>query len=338
MTPLKIGLVGIGRIGKIHLENLVYHLPNAEVVAVAEPLDEGQNFARNLNVSNISSDYQDLLDHPEVDTIVICSPSDSHAEYVIRASNAGKSIFCEKPLELSLEKVQGILDITNANQTPLMVAFNRRFDKHFQRIRERVVSGDIGDPYMLKITSRDPGPPPLSYIALSGGIFLDQAIHDFDMARFIVGSEVKEVYSKGSIRISPEISQYDDIDIALTTLSFENGAFGVVDNSRKTTYGYDQRLEIFGSKGMALIDNVKPDNHKYYSEAAVSEPFPLYFFLERYMDSYREEMRAFVDAVQNRQPVPVSGEDGLRSMAVGLAAKRSLKENRPVQISEILGS
>lgn len=337
MNKINIGLVGIGRIGKIHLQNLVYHIPEAEVLAVAELLPEGQAFARNLGIPQITTDYQDLLDHPEINTIVICSPSDTHAEYVIRASEAGKAIFCEKPLELTIPKVQEILSVVDRNETPLMVAFNRRFDSNFQRIRERVVSGDIGDTQMLKITSRDPGPPPLSYIALSGGIFMDQAIHDFDMARFIVGSEVKEVYTRATICYSPEISQYDDYDVAVSMLTFDNGTYAVIDNSRKTTYGYDQRLEIFGSKGMALIDNVKPDTHKYYSEAAVAEPFPLHFFLERYMDSYRVEMKAFIQALQEGQPMPVSGEDGLKSMAIGLAAGISACENRPVKISEVLG-
>lgn len=337
MSQLKLGIAGVGRIGKIHLNNLMYRIPAANVVAAVDVQSAGQEFASSLGVAQVSGDFQDLLDNPEVEAVLICSPNDTHADYVVRASNAGKTIFCEKPLDLSLDTVRHILEVTEQNGTPMMVAFNRRFDANFRKVREQVVSGSIGDPHILKITSRDWGPPPLEYVAQSGGLFMDMAIHDFDMARFIVGSEVSEVYARGSIQITPEIAEYGDIDTAVITLTFENGAFGIIDNSRQAAYGYDQRLEIFGSKGMSLADNKKPDDHRLYTVAGVNETKPMNHFITRYMDTYLEEMIAFVEAAREGKAMPITGQDGLRSMAVGLAAGKSVVENRPVKISEILG-
>jgi myo-inositol 2-dehydrogenase/D-chiro-inositol 1-dehydrogenase len=217
-----------------------------------------------------------------------------------------------------------------------MIGFNRRYDPNFAKIKQMVVDGKIGDPHVLKITSRDPSPPPPEYIAVSGGMFLDMTIHDFDMARFIVGSEVSEVYAKSNVLVDPAIGELGDVDTAVTILHFENGAIGTIDNTRQAVYGYDQRLEIFGSEGMVKIENNHHDTHTYFNKSGSQGPLPLDFFMDRYLQSYENEMAAFIDAVVNDKPVPVPGIDGLISVAIGLAAKKSAMENRPVKISEIL--
>jgi myo-inositol 2-dehydrogenase/D-chiro-inositol 1-dehydrogenase len=254
---------------------------------------------------------------------------------VVKAARAGKHIFCEKPLDLSLEKVKEVLTIVEESKVKLMLGFNRRFDPEFRKIRELVINGTIGDPQILKITSRDPGPPPISYIKVSGGIFLDMTIHDFDMARYISGKEVREVFAAGAVKVDKAIGEAGDIDTAVITLVFEDNTMAVIDNSRKAAYGYDQRLEVFGSKGMALADNNFPNSHKLYSEKGVSGDLPLHFFLERYQESYNNEMHDFINALNTGGEMPVGGIDGLMSIIIGLAARKSVEENRPVKISEI---
>ena len=268
--------------------------------------------------------------------MIICSPTDTHADYVIKAANAGKHIFCEKPLDLSLEKVAITLDVVEKSGVKLMLGFNRRFDPNFLKIKSMVDAGQVGDPQILKITSRDPGPPPVSYIRVSGGLFMDMAIHDFDMARYIMNKEVVEVYSRGAVLVDPAIGEAGDIDTALTTLTFEDGTMANIDNSRRAVYGYDQRLEVFGSKGMVKADNNYPDNHQYFGANEISGSLPLNFFLERYTASYLNEMSAFFDSVQNNEDLPVSGKDGLEAMKIALAAKISVSENRPVKIEELI--
>ena len=279
--------------------------------------------------------FDSLLSITELDAVVICSPTDTHADYVVKAALAGKHIFCEKPLDLSLEKVKEVLTIVEESKVKLMLGFNRRFDPEFRKIRELVINGTIGDPQILKITSRDPGPPPISYIKVSGGIFLDMTIHDFDMARYISGKEVREVFAAGAVKVDKAIGEAGDIDTAVITLVFEDNTMAVIDNSRKAAYGYDQRLEVFGSKGMALADNNFPNSHKLYSEKGVSGDLPLHFFLERYQESYNNEMHDFINALNTGGEMPVGGIDGLMSIIIGLAARKSVEENRPVKISEI---
>ncbi len=258
MNKIKIAVAGLGRIGKIHLHNLCGNFSEIEVVAVMDLLDSSKETAEEYNVPLFQKDFDSLLSTPELDAVVICSPTDTHANYVIKAARAGKHIFCEKPLDLSLEKVKEVLTIVGESEVKLMLGFNRRFDPEFRKIRELVMNGTIGDPQILKITSRDPGPPPISYIKVSGGIFLDMTIHDFDMARYISGKEVKEVFAAGAVKVDDAIGEAGDIDTTVITLIFEDDTMAVIDNSRKAVYGYDQRLEVFGSKGMALADNNFP--------------------------------------------------------------------------------
>jgi myo-inositol 2-dehydrogenase/D-chiro-inositol 1-dehydrogenase len=336
MKKIKVAVAGLGRIGKIHLKNLCRNFSEIEVVAVMDVFDESKLIADEFNIPVFVKDFDALLAVPGVDAVVICSPTDTHANYVVKAAKAGKQIFCEKPLDLSLDRVKEVLQIVEENGVKLMLGFNRRFDPEFKKIRQLVLNDAIGDPQIIKITSRDPGPPPVSYIKVSGGMFLDMTIHDFDMARYISGKQVKEVFAKGAVMVDPEIGKAGDIDTAIITLTFDDGTMAVIDNCRKAVYGYDQRLEVFGSKGMAQAENNFPNNHKLYTATGVSGDLPLHFFLERYDASYNQEIREFIDALVSGGKMPVDGKDGLLSIAIGLAAKKSIQENRPVDLSEIL--
>lgn len=337
MKKLKLGIIGSGRIGKVHTATIVQNVPQAVVVAIADiNLDSATELAKKFGVTSVFSNYMDVINHPEVEAVVICSPTDTHARYVVDAAKAGKHIFCEKPVDLTLDAIKGAVNAATKAGVKLMVGFNRRFDPNFLKIKQLVTEGKIGDPHILKITSRDPAPPHPGYIASSGGMFLDMTIHDFDMARYITGSEVTEVYTNAAVLVDPAIGKEGDVDTAVITLTFANGAIGVIDNSRKAVYGYDQRLEIFGSKGMACADNNFPENHRYFAGDGVHGSLPLNFFMERYIEAFANEMKIFCDAVTNDLPLPVSGNDGLMSVAIALAAKKSYKEHRPVKLSEIL--
>ena len=249
--------------------------------------------------------------------------------------SSGKQIFCEKPLDLSLQKVLEVLKVVEEEGVNLMLGFNRRYDPDFRKIYELVNKGAIGNPQVIKITSRDPGPPPVSYIKRSGGLFLDMTIHDFDMARFISGKNVKEVFARGSVQVDKAIGDAGDIDTAVITLTYEDDSMAVIDNCRRAVYGYDQRLEVFGEKGMLLADNNFKDNHRLYSNKGISGSLPMDFFIDRYTQAYINEINAFITALNGKVEMPVTGNDGLMSLIIGLAAKKSVTENRLVKISEI---
>ena len=334
MRPIKCGIIGLGRIGKIHLENLVHQIPGAEVLAVSDVSAEARDFAANMEVKEIYQDAGKILEHPEIEAVVISSPTDTHAQFVKTAACSKKAIFCEKPLDLDLVTIKEISQIVEAQKVNLMVGFNRRFDPSFSKVQSTVQEGQLGQLQLMRITSRDPGPPSIEYIKSSGGIFLDMAIHDFDMARYIAGSEVTEVYTK-SQAFDQEIQEANDIDTAITTLYFENGAIAAIDNSRRAVYGYDQRLEVFGSGGMMMVGNDHEDNQTFYNSQGTHRPPLLHFFLERYQQAYVEMMRAFVGSLSNGQKSLVTAHDGYMSNAIAMAANKSRLENRPVKLSEI---
>ncbi len=335
---LRFGVLGVGRIGKIHAANLVNRVPGTEVVALSDTFPEPlRAVAAELNISKTFIDYKQVLAMPEVDAIAICTPTSTHSQIILDAAAAGKHIFCEKPLELSLEKISEIGKAVEKYGIQLMVGFNRRYDGNFLKVRETVREGKVGEPQLLRITSRDPGPPPENYIRTSGGIFLDMTIHDFDMARYLLGSEVVELYASANVLVDPVFQKYEDWDTAVVTLKFANGAIGAIDNSRKAVYGYDQRVEVFGSKGMIAIGNNTPDTHVYLDSEGAHSALPLNFFMDRYTESYRREMEAFVDSIRNKTPVPVTAFDCLMAVTMGIAAGISAKENRPVRLSEVIG-
>jgi myo-inositol 2-dehydrogenase/D-chiro-inositol 1-dehydrogenase len=336
-SPVNIGVIGAGRIGKIHAENIVSFMSQARLKAIADLnlTPEIKAWAKNLGVASIEKEPDAVLANKDIQAVLICSSTDTHADLVVKAAKAGKHIFCEKPVDLTVAKVRAALDAVNKAGVKLQVGFNRRFDHNFRRVRELVESGAIGTPHLIRISSRDPAPPPPAYAAVSGGIFLDMTIHDFDMARFQAGSEATEVYAAGAVLIDPAIGKAGDVDTAVVTLRFENGALAVIDNSRRAAYGYDQRLEVFGSKGAAAAENDAPTTVKLSTESGVLADKPLYFFLERYQQSFVNEIRAFLDALLYDKPTPVTGEDGLQDLRLGLAAKLSLAEKRLVRLSEI---
>ncbi|MCC8023491.1 MAG: inositol 2-dehydrogenase [Clostridiales bacterium] len=336
MKPLKVGIIGAGRIGQVHAKSITYHIPQAEILAISDVRTQGlAELAASLGIPAWSGDYRDILENPEIDAVLICSSTDTHADICVEAARAGKHIFCEKPVDLTIEKINQVIHAVNKAGVKLQIGFNRRFDRNFAYVKELINEGKVGRLHMIKITSRDPEPPPAEYVAVSGGIFLDMTVHDFDMARFIAGCEVEEVFVHAGVMVDPAIGEAGDVDTAVVSMKFENGALGVIDNSRKAAYGYDQRLEAFGSAGAAKAGNDTPTQVTLLGKDGVVADKPLYFFLERYMASFTEEMEQFVDCVVHDRPVPVSVHDGLQALRVGLAAKKSLAEHRPVKLSEI---
>lgn len=335
-TPVNIGLIGAGRIGRLHAEHLAFRLPEARLLALADvhrPAAEA--CAAQCQISTIYTEYQQLLADPAIEAVVICSSTDTHARIIEEAAQAGKHIFCEKPIDFALQKIDRALAAVQGAGVKLQIGFNRRFDPNFRHIYETVRSGKIGTPHLLRITSRDPAPPPLDYIKVSGGLFLDMTIHDFDMARYLIGSEVIAVYAVGGVRIDPQIGTAGDIDTAVLTLEFANGVIGTIDNSRQAVYGYDQRVEVFGSEGVIWAENNTPYRTMLSNKSGVHAPLPLHFFLERYTESYIAEMRAFIACIQQDTPPPVTGLDGRIPVVMGLAAQRSYQEHRPVTLQEI---
>jgi len=333
---LRFGMLGVGRIGKIHIENLVNRITGAEVVALSDVVpEELAAVATKFGISKAFPDYRQVLDLQDVDAVAVCTPTSTHAQMVLDAAARGKHIFCEKPTEMSIERIVAINEAVEKAGVSLMLGFNRRFDPNFLKVHETIKSGKIGVPHILRITSRDPAPPPENYIRASGGIFLDMTIHDFDMARYLMGTEVLEVFAKAEVLVDPVFRKAGDWDTAVVTLVFESGALGTIDNSRKAVYGYDQRVEAFGSEGMVTVKNNTPDNHIYLDRSGMHSSLPLNFFMERYADSYRNELQAFVQSIMNNKPVPVSGHDGLMAAVIGLAAGVSARENRPVRLTEI---
>lgn len=335
---LKIGIIGAGRIGKVHLESISYHVKNATVTAMADPFmnEETEKLIRSYGVSKVTKDYKDILNDKDIDAVLVCSSTDTHAAISIEAINAGKHVFCEKPVDHSIEKIQAVADALKEHpDIKFQVGFNRRFDHNFAAIRKAYDDGKIGEAHILKITSRDPEPPNPAYIKVSGGIFLDMTIHDFDMACFLTDSDVEELYVNSAVLVDPAIGEQGDVDTAIITMKMANGALAVIDNSRKAAYGYDQRAELFGSKGMVATSNDTVSSAVISNSDGVTGEKPLFFFLERYMGSFSEEMRQFTEAVINDTEVPVGIHAGLQSVKIGLAARKSVEEHRPVKISEI---
>jgi myo-inositol 2-dehydrogenase / D-chiro-inositol 1-dehydrogenase len=330
----RIGIIGCGRIGRMHAGLVAREIPGLELAAVADTVPavaEGVSASFGAPVRSID----DLLSSDDVDAVAICSSTDTHVDLIIAAAEAGKAIFCEKPVSLDLGEVDRALAAVDAAGVPFMIGFNRRFDPGHKSVRDSVREGAIGDLHVLRITSRDPAPPPPAYVAVSGGIFLDMVIHDFDMARYVAGSEVVEVYACGAARVDPRIGDAGDIDTAVTLLIHEDGAMTTIDNSREAVYGFDQRVEAFGAGGMAVSDN--PPRHSGWrrtSEATTSQPLK-WFFLERYLDSYREEWAAFHRYLVEGGASPAGVDAARASTAIALAATRSLRERRPVALKEL---
>ena len=335
-AKVNVGIIGAGRIGKLHAENLAYRVPEANIIAIADVfLEAAEKCAADFQIPSAVKDYREIMENPDIEAVMICSSTDTHARMIEEAAAAGKHIFCEKPIDFDLDRIDKALEAVDKAGVKLQVGFNRRFDPNFKRVREVVAAGKIGTPHILRITSRDPEPPPIEYIKVSGGIFLDMTIHDFDMARYLIGDEVSEIYAAGGVMVDPEIGQAGDIDTAVITLRFENGTIGAIDNSRRAVYGYDQRVEVFGSEGMVAVSNNTPDTAVHSNAEGVHSSLPLFFFVERYTESYIAEMKEFIECIQRDQTPSVTGIDGRIPVVMGYAAMRSYEENRPVKLGEI---
>ena len=334
---MSIGVIGAGRIGKIHIENILRRIPEVSLKSVADlKIDNDlKRWANKIGIPNLDNNPSDIINDSEIDAIIIASSTNSHSELIQKAANAQKSIFCEKPLDVDLTRIKETLKVVNQNETKLMIGFNRRFDRNFKRVNDIIASGQIGEPQIIKITSRDPSPPSIDYIKVSGGLFLDMTIHDWDMARFQCRSEVEEVYATGAALVDPDIEKVGDIDTAVSVLKFSNGALGVIDNTRQAVYGYDQRVEVFGSKGCLIADNEATNTVSIYNvECTTIDKIPS-FFMERYLDSYYAELKYFFECIaKNKDPKP-NGDECLKNVLVALAAKKSLEVNKPIKISEV---
>ena len=333
MNTVTLGIIGAGRIGRLHVDNLL-SVPQVKIKAVSDVVvDHLQEWAASKGVSVLTTNYQDLLGDPEIDAVFICSPTSTHAQIIQEAARAKKHIFCEKPVSFSAEQTIEALRVVEEEGVLLQVGFNRRFDPNFKKVRDLVQQGEIGQPHILKITSRDPQPPGVDYILNSGGLFMDMMIHDFDMARYVMNSEVVEVSAQGAVLVDPAIGEAGDIDTAIVTLKFANGSLGVIDNSRQAVYGYDQRVEVFGAKGAATADNCRPTTVEVSTAEGVVKDKPLYFFLERYTQAYIEEVTQFAKSISENQAVICSGNDGLQAERIAKAAKESLLKGQPVKIA-----
>jgi len=335
MRKINIAVIGTGRMGSVHVRNIARLIPEADLVAVCDiRLEVAQAVADELGIQRVIKDYRELLEDKDIEAILIATSTDTHAFIMKDVAAAGKHIFCEKPLALNLADIDAALAAVEEAGVKLQVGFNRRFDKSFQRVREIVASGKIGRPCILRITNRDPELPAMEFLRVSGGMFLDMTIHDFDMARFQVG-EVEEVYATGSVLIEPALKEFGDIDTNVVTLKFANGAVGAIDNSRQAVYGYDQRLEVFCSNGTAMANNEAEHTAVKGNLDGFHSARPPHFFMQRYASCYVDEVRRFLECVRDDQPTPVTGQDGRAAVVLGFAAWKSFRENRPVKVREI---
>ena len=332
---VRFGLLGAGRIGKVHAKAITSN-PKAQLVAVADAFEKA--------ASDLAAQYgcdirtvDNILGSADIDAVVICTPTDTHADLIEQFSRAGKAIFCEKPIDLDVERVKACLKVVDAENATLMVGFNRRFDPHFMAMRKTIDEGQIGDVEMVTIVSRDPGAPPVDYIKRSGGIFRDMTIHDFDMARFMLGEEIDTVSAQASVLVDPAIGEAGDYDSVSVMLSTASGKHATISNSRRATYGYDQRIEVHGSKGAVSAENQRPVSIEVANASGYIRP-PLHdFFMTRYTEAYAREIGEFIEAVESKAPARPSGLDGLIALALAEAAVKSVREGRAVKVSEITG-
>jgi myo-inositol 2-dehydrogenase / D-chiro-inositol 1-dehydrogenase len=333
MSSTNVGVIGVGRIGRMHTENLVHAVPGAKVRAVASPrLDKA--WAEALGIPVRATDVDVVLGDPEIEAVVITASSGAHVELIQRAAAAGKHIFCEKPVAFDPQRIEQAHAAAAAAGVKLQVGFNRRFDPGVVAAWQAVQDGQVGEVHQVRVTNRDPQAPPIAFVKRSGGLFFDFAIHDFDTVRFLSGSEIVELFAAGAVLVDPEIGKAGDIDTAVITARLASGALAVIDCSRQTNYGYDQRFEVFGSKGSVVVDNTTPTTIVSSSAAGVVADKPHATFVERYREAFIAELSAFVACVRNDVPVRVGAPDALAAVRAAVAAKASHETKRPVRLSE----
>lgn len=333
---IKIGIVGLGRIGQVHLKNIQLFSPHAKVVAVCSGSQKSFPLAKKFGVQNYFTSVEQMLAKVEIDALIIASPTGLHFEHLKLAIASEKHIFCEKPIDLSIQNIQLLKKQLDQTSVKFMVGFNRRYDPNILKIKKELQDNKLGLVQSIKLISRDPGPPPMEFIKTSGGLFLDMAIHDFDLARHLMGSEVTEVYATASIFGNLPLGSVGDVDTAVTVLKFKNKSFATIENSRNSSFGYDQRVEVFGKHGMLSASNKSDDTVSFSDHKGVHHPIPVGFFIERYKDSYLNILNSFVESLVKNKDPELNFWDGLQSVAISLAAKKSSEENRVVLISEII--
>ena len=335
---IRFAMLGCGRIGKMHAEMLERVVDGASVSVVYDVVEAtAQSLADEIG-ARVAASLEEAVSADDVDAVAICTSTSTHVDAMVAAAQAGKAIFCEKPISLGISEVDRGLAAVAAAGVKLQIGFNRRHDPSHKAVADAVKRGEIGDVHICKITSRDPGPPPLEYIKFSGGMFNDMTIHDFDMARYVTGSEVVEVFARGAVRVDAAIGEAGDIDTAVILLTHANGAITTIDNSRKATYGYDQRVEVFGSLGMVSSENPHQFHGALATAAGFSRPPLEHFFIERYARSYLDQWAAFVHMVTTDGPSPSTGADGRAPLVMATAALLSMQQNRPVTIEEVNGA
>ena len=331
--PLRIAVAGVGRIGRMHATIVAQRTPGACLAAVFDVAqDLAQDVASSLGVDAASS-IKELIESDDVDAIAICTSTDTHVDIAVQAAAAGKAIFCEKPISMSLAEVDRCLTAVDSAGVAFMVGFNRRFDPSHKAVRDAVADGRVGEVRLAHIISRDPAPPPISYIKVSGGMFIDMTIHDFDMARYVVGSPVVRVMAQGAVRVDPAIGEAGDVDTAVTVLTHANGVITTIDNCRQASYGYDQRVEVFGSLGSASSQNLRKNSTEILTAAGGGTEVLPDFFIERYEAAYLLEWQAFVSYVRDGGPSPVPGEAGRAALVLGEAAWASVRSGVPVDVA-----
>ena len=327
MNKINLAILGLGRIGKIHAENII-SLNECNLKIIIDPISDSDDNFTDLGVKQ-SKHFDDLLNESDIDGVIICSPSKYHVSQIKSLSELTKNIFCEKPLGLSIEEILDVKSLVSKKNLNLHIGFNRRYDPDFSELKRRILNDEIGDLHMIKITSRDPAPPPISYIKKSGGIFLDMTIHDFDMVKYLSGSEISELYVKGGCFVDPEIEKAKDVDTAIINMSLKNGVLATINNSRKAVYGYDQRIEVLGSKGVLKVENKLLNKVvKGTGEGFISSN-PQNFFIDRYEQSYKKELMNFVQSIKGDLVDHADADDGLHALKAGLAANNSLLNNTP---------
>jgi myo-inositol 2-dehydrogenase/D-chiro-inositol 1-dehydrogenase len=328
---VRFGVLGAGRIGKVHAK-AVSGNPDAVLVAVADAMADAATALAAQYGAEVRSISQ-IEAASDIDAVVICTPTDTHADLIERFSRAGKAIFCEKPVDLDAERVRACLKVVEETGAKLMVGFNRRFDPHFMAVRSAIDAGRIGNVEMVTITSRDPGAPPVDYIKRSGGIFRDMTIHDFDMARFLLGEEVVSVSAHAAVLVDPAIGEAGDFDSASVILETASGRQAVISNSRRATYGYDQRIEVHGSKGVVSAENQRAVSIEIANGDGYTRP-PLHdFFMTRYTEAYANEIAAFIAAIEKGATISPNGRDGLIALQLADAALESVKTGKRVAVA-----
>ncbi len=331
---VNFAILGAGRIGRVHA-SAVATVPGAHLVAIADPVPAAAQAIKDAYGCDIRT-IEAILASPDVDAVVICTPTDTHADLIEAFSKAGKAVFCEKPVDLSLDRVKACIKTVEDTKGTLMVGFNRRFDPDFMAVKAAIDAGRIGKVEMVTITSRDPGAPPADYITRSGGIFRDMTIHDFDMARWLLGEEVDSVFASASVLVDPKIGELGDFDSANVILRTASGKQAIITNTRRAAYGYDQRIEVLGSDGLAAAENHGENRITLADKDGFHTAPLLNFFMSRYTAAYANEIAAFVAAVAEGAPTPTTGHDGLMALALAEAALKSVAEGRMVKVSEVL--